>query len=267
MPEEDADDDGWDMQAQDDHKAREPPAKSARALVLTVVEASNLPLPAAFSRRGRHGHLPVGTPAPGMNPYAVVRHAESRRATAPSPMNAWPRWGAAFEFALQVDATTAARPWREPDADIVIEVMNEDRFTVDTLVGSAAIAPSKVNELLTSGEVGAVMQLLLPLTSPVGVPLCGAGAQRALVSVRLEIAEVMVPAAKEEEAAPAPLAAEPRSPEKLREDSEMFFEKLQQSPGAAAPLCLPPVIARALISQKIRAARLCGRQTHNQNSY
>ncbi len=253
-------DEGWDRLAPDHHTARDPPAKSARALLLTVVEASNLPLPAAFSRRGPHGHLPVGTPAPGMNPYAVVRHAESRRATAPSPMNAWPKWGAAFEFALQADATTVARPWREPDADIVIEVMNEDRFTVDTLVGSAAIAPSKVNELLISGEVGAAMQLLLPLTSPVGVPLCGAGAQRALVSVRLEIAEVVIPAAssaKEDEAAPAPLAAEPRSPEKLREDSERFYEKLQQSPGAAAPRrppLEPPVIAGAIRSSDLRCA-------------
>ena len=232
MPAED-EDDGWNLEAEGDgKKSSEPTAKITRCLLLTVAEASNLPLPAAFSRRGREGHLPVGTPALGMNPYAVVRHAESRRVTEVSLMNAWPKWGAQFEFALQSHGVTKVRPWWERDGDIVIEVMNEDRFTADTLIGSASIVPSKVDELLINGAVGAAVQLLLPLKSPVGLPLCGAGAQPALLSVRLEIAEVYT-ASKDEgkEAASPQLPLEPRSPEKLKEDSAKFFEKLQQSPG------------------------------------
>ena len=230
MPAED-EDDGWDLEAEGKGSS-EPTAKMTRCLLLTVAEASNLPLPAAFLRRGREGHLPVGTPAMGMNPYAVVRHAESRRVTAVSFMNAWPKWGAQFEFALQLHDAMEMRPWWERERDIVIEVMNEDRFTADTLIGSASIVPSKVDELLINGVVGAVVQLLLPLKSPVGLPLCGAGAQPALLSVRLEIAEVYA-ASKDEvkQAAPPQLPMEPRSPEKLKEDSAKFFEKLQQSPG------------------------------------
>ena len=225
---------GWDL---DGKGSTIEQGRTARALRLTVEEASNLPVPGRFSRTGKQGHLPVGTPAPGLNPYAVVKHGESRRLTRSSTCNAWPKWNKSFEFAVESNAVTTERPWRNADSNIVVEIMNEDKFTMDTLIATVTIPSATIDELLIRGDVGAVKPLLEPLESAVGLPLAGAGAQPAILSLRLEIIEVETRTANRDEettdkaAHLTPiLVLEPRSPEKLKEQSAEFFEKLQQSP-------------------------------------
>jgi len=67
---DDDDDGGW--VGVDTQKKAPAGSYRVRAVQLTVVEASNLPVPGRFRRIGQ-GQLPPSTPAPGLNPFAVAR--------------------------------------------------------------------------------------------------------------------------------------------------------------------------------------------------
>ena len=232
------------------------------ALKLTVVEAFNLPVPGRFNRQSQQGHLtaPEGggpavgaallkeaveacyrLPVPGLNPYAVVAYGDSRRSTRASRMDAWPRWsdkGNEFEFALDRGGATAERPLLQPGTDIVITIMNHDPFTEDALVGQYTLPYVQVEAVLARGQVGIADALSgVPLTDAGGLALCGTGSQPALLSLTLEIVEIELEAvAKDASAVPGTVPAhaendrKPRSPDKLRVDTEAFFEKLNSSP-------------------------------------
>jgi hypothetical protein len=220
--------DGWDFSDDGQTKAK---IETVRSLKVTVVEASNLPVPGRFNRRGPQGHLPTtGIPVMGLNPYVVVKHSTSRRNTKVSQMNAWPKWGTDFEFALE-SPTSAARPLRDPDLPIIFEVMNEDKFTADTLIASVEVSAAKIDSLIMRCEIGA-KQTLLEQLNAAGLPLRGAGAQPALLSLSLEIIESQIVHNADKPATPRAgiEATDVRSPQKLKEDSERFFEKLNSSP-------------------------------------
>ena len=230
---------------------------------VTVVEAANLPVPGRFSRRGAQGHLPdnhpvhqrVSTPAwtqaiqqpvasvGFLNPYAVVRHKpqselhpESSRRTRTSMMSACPKWEEHFDFVLDEHYVLADRPLLDRmDPTIVIDLWTEDQFSTDQHIATVTVPPATVRDLLRRGEAGVAEPSSHQLVDTVGLELRGQGAQPSLLNLRLEVSEVdAVPEAIYE----TPLVAVPpgrkapavRSPEKLKEDSDSFFEKLQQSP-------------------------------------
>ncbi len=235
-----------------------------QALRVTVLEAANLPVPGRFSRPGAQGHLPenhpvhqrVSTPAwtqaiqqpvasvGFLNPYAVVRHKpqserhlESSRRTRTSMMNACPKWGEHFDFVLDENSVLADRPLLDRmDPTIVIDLWTEDQFSTDQHIATVTVPPATVRDLLRRSEAGVAELSSHQLIDTVGLELRGQGAQPALLNLCLEVSEVdAVPEAIYE----TPLAGVPppgrkapaaRSPEKLKEDSDSFFEKLQQSP-------------------------------------